>query len=230
MLTEINPTLQKEYNPITDTTIKKVLDTAELSKKVFILGIPDYVISAVNSKGIDTVIFLNKINDFLINDISVSFDYQTFEKFLNDFISKYDITDIYMLNYILIKNLELKNVILDSANPFGLENDSKYDFKENMNKFINHYFDSDLDLGNILMSKINNITNLPFEIKSSENCLFVLPKKGFTNFIVNNVEDFKTYFLNYLIMIIRKLYGDKIAYTSDVFRSFSRLVYSITTR
>lgn len=207
-----------------DGQVVKHTDTAENAKTIYILGIPDYIISAINSKGTDTETFLNKFNDILVSSSDLEHN-ETVKTFLESYLTKYDISDIYSFNTILRENLnleEVENCVLNS----NIQDDEAR--KESLTRIINHYTDNDLDLGNILMSKINSNDKLPFDIKSTENCLFILPKKGFTNFITKNIQRFQFYFLNFIIINLRKLYGEKVAYNSLAFRTFSRLVYSYT--
>ena len=195
-------------------------DEAVMTKQLFIIGIPDYLLAAVNSKGVTTNTFLSMINDTLTRD---NFGLEI-DSFFKNYLSKYDVTDIYAFNIILRDKLELPI-------PISFQNGRAYnapldnETSDATKRLINIYNDDTLDLSNILMSKINNISQLPFEIKSSENCLFVLPKKGFTNFITKNISEFKSYFMNFILIYMRKLYGEKVTYSSDVFRNFSRLVY-----
>lgn len=209
----------KDYN----VTGIKYTDEAVIAKQLFIIGLPDYVIAAINSKGTDTNTFLSKLNDTLLLT-GAHDETDKVDNFLKEYLSTYDLSDIYAFNIILKDKLELPV-------PFGFQKGRAWnspldnDLKEATDRIVNHYNDNDLDLGSILMSKINNVNQLTFEIKSSENALFVLPKKGFTNFITKNVTDFKSYFLNFILISMRKLYGEKVTYNSHVFRTFSRLVY-----
>lgn len=207
-----------------DEQVVKQIGTAENAKKIYIIGIPDYIMSAINSKGTDTNTFLNKFNDILVtsNETEIVTSIKTF---LGEYLTKYDISDVYSINTILRERLNLEEVEYGITHSSNSEEDSG---RESMNRVINHYNDNDLDLGSILMSKINSNDKLPFDIKSTENCLFILPKKGFTNFITKNIENFQTYFLNFIIITLRKLYGEKVAYNSLAFRTFSRLVFSKT--
>lgn len=207
-----------------DGQIVKQIGTAENAKMIYIIGIPDYIISAINSKGTDTETFLNKFNDIIVSSNQLEFR-ETVKAFLEGYLTKYDISDIYSFNSILRDNLNLEEVEVGITYP---DIDDNGDKKESTTRLINHYNDNDLDLGSILMSKINNNDKLPFEIKSTENCLFILPKKGFTNFITKNIKIFQFYFLNFIIITLRKLYGEKVAYDSIAFRTFSRLVYTYT--
>lgn len=204
----------------------KYSDTAELAKELFTIGLPDYILSAINSKGTDTNTFLSRLNDTILVPGACNDD-TLVSNFLKEYLSSYDISDIYAFNRILREKLELF-IPSGFCQEYGFNVQDTGAAKEAMDRLVNHYNDNDLDLGNILMSKINNVNQLPFEIKSSENCIFILPKKGFTNFITKNVTDFKSYFLNFILIFMRKLYGEKATYNSTAFRTFSRLVYQVS--
>lgn len=220
---KVSPTGSRIVDNQFNTVGIKYSDTAEVAKELFIIGLPDYILAAINSKGTDTNTFLSRLNDTLLVTGNF-FDNDSVSNFLKEYLSTYDISDIYTFNRILSEKLELPI-------PSGFRQEYAYNAyeseagKQSSDRIVNHYNDDELNLVSILVSKINNVNILPFEIKSSERCIFILPKKGFTNFITKNVSEFKTYFLNFILIFMRKLYGEKATYNSDVFRTFSRLVY-----
>lgn len=220
---KVSPTGQKVVDSQFNTTGIKYSDTAEVAKELFLIGLPDYVLAAINSKGTDTNTFLSRLNDTLLVTGSCTDNIAT-SNFLKEYLSTYDISDIYAFNIILKEKLELP-IPSGFIQEYAYNSQQTGSAKEATDRLVNHYNDDDLDLSSILVSKINNAIDLPFEIKSSENCLFIVPKKGFSNFVTKNIPEFKSYFLNFILIFMRKLYGEKATYQSIAFRTFSRLVY-----
>lgn len=177
------------------------------TRSTYIVGIPDYLLSTLASRGIDNNTLFSKIDDNLKQNNGDVW------KLLEDNLSKYDLVDFYTFNKMLDDTLEIPTVVLGNADV------------EARTRIINHYRDMSTDLSQFIMNNKDG-SNAPFRIECSGNCLFIIPKPGFGNVFVTDTLNFKIQMLNYLTIIMRKSFGDELTYNGETFRRLSRLVYS----
>lgn len=87
------------------------------------------------------------------------------------------------------------------------------------NNFLQHYCDKTINTNEIIMSDDHNSI---FEYAEYQHTLFIIMKKGFTNFIYESDNNFRKLFISRLVT---KLYGlgEDIATSNVVFNSFIRL-------
>lgn len=202
---------------MTNETIQ--VNDYENKRSLNIIGVPDYILRAFNSKGTDFNKFVNEIEALIIKDNKET----NLLNYFKENLSKYDVSDFLVFNSILEDNLELPVLFNSEIVKNIVRPDELVDANA---RIINLYNNDTINIENIIMSKINNNNKLPFSLKSSNNCLFIIPQSGFTNFIVKNVKEFKLFTLNVILIWLKNNFGDELTYSNKLFKTFGRLVYT----
>lgn len=205
----------------------------DFQDQIALIYIPDYIVNGLKSRGSSLVEFENILKKPLRRYVSyqlqevdvkpvvpfgnianthaeITRDHEIVKEYLSKKLSKYDIEDliIWNSNYNLkFSNSTYNNSIFSVLYPANYSyldpTTPEYD-RERVHKTLEALYENDNT-----MRITNNQDVLPFEFHQGTDCLFVILKNGFSNYILDNNKDTKVFVYSKLLNALVKSFGEK---------------------
>lgn len=216
------------------------------SDRVELIFIPEYIVSALKSRGTSLVEFETLLRQPLrryidikndlnmegsnihnINSRLITTDTTNFIKYLKEKLSMVDIEDLYIYNHAynikLVDNTYSSTFLADVINAgFGSAvwelnpNNSNYDTKK-IHKTLETLYNNNMRI-------INEDISLPFDFQQGTDCLFVVLKYGFTNYILDNDIDKRVLIFSKFINKIVSSFGESRALGGQLIYNYLKLL------
>lgn len=180
-----------------------------------VLAIPDYVMTTLRSNKYNHTRFMDAIELIMKNAEYPDLASDSIIAFLSDKLSKVDVTDIIILNYILRTSFKL-NTLVD-----------KELTAEDINKNIN-----------IILDNYTDPTTLPEDIASKQyfqlipgdGWFLLVIEKGFGNIVRSNLRQTADYFLNIIVEKLFNMVPEEQVFLTPEFESLNKTIYVRATQ
>lgn len=218
--------------------------------RIELLFIPEYIVSALKSRGTSLVEFeamlrqplkryldyrnLLNVDGRSRNELStklITSDTKNFIQYLKEKLSMVDIEDLLIYNNLL--NLRFSNskysdtflafIIKDGFGSavWELAADNENCDTVKVHKTMETLYNNNMRI-------INEDVSLPFDFQVGTDCLFVVLKYGFTNYILDNDIDKKVYIFSKFINKIVSSFGESRALSDELIPTYLKLLKSIS--
>lgn len=211
--------------------------------KFSIVMVPDYLIKTFEASNITLEVLDKAFSNYEVVKLRDNTN-EYIDRLFKEKVSKNDIIDLLMANRLLNSHLlpevvgeplEVKSntgEVLKQPDFNGLagfiKNDLSfymgitYDMYKYESEFISLYMNNKININTIIMNEDNDSYKQLFELKVTDNTVYVILHSGFTNFIPYSVYEFKSYFLKKLMNCVVNAFGEETVFNSGFFKSYLR--------
>lgn len=191
-------------------------------KNLFFL--PEYTLTGLEARGYSFTKFTNNIDSISSKTNCYIERTEKVTEYLYSILSKYDVEDIIKSNILARQHLDIPIEELVVAN-YDQHRELKL-YSRDLSSIINALQDPSVDIRKIILSSHDSNVEVPYLFQASETTIYIILQNAFSNFIVNNVNDFKYFFVNTLIIYLFKTCDEKDVLASKLFSNFNKMLYA----